>query len=146
MDKAAEIQELVDRESRAYETCDADLMLTIFHPDMVWVWPPHSKAYDPMEWVLRMGRFHPDRWRAYLQKFFDEYEVVRNSRITRKIFVSPEGDGGFAVVDIDTLWRKRDGSGELPNTGRACKIYTLMPDGWKMIHQPGTMHYPVEAR
>ena len=60
-----------------------------------------------------------------------------------KIFVSPEGDGGFAVVDIDTYWRKRDGSGDLPNKGRACKIYTLMPDGWKMLHQPGTMQYPV---
>jgi hypothetical protein len=39
--------------------------------------------------------------------------------------------------------RKRDGSGDLPNKGRACKIYTLMPDGWKMLHQPGTMQYPV---
>ena len=55
----------------------------------------------------------------------------------------PEDGGGFAVVDIDTYWRKRDGSGDLPNKGRACKIYTLMPDGWKMLHQPGTMQYPV---
>ena len=47
------------------------------------------------------------------------------------------------MVDIDTYWRKRDGSGDLPNKGRACKIYTLMPDGWKMLHQPGTMQYPV---
>lgn len=103
----------------------------------------HSRAYDPMEWVLRMGRFDRERWRTYLQKFFDEYEIVHNSRITKKIFVSPECDGGFAVVDIDTYWRKRDGSGDLPNKGRACKIYTLMPDGWKMLHQPGTMQYPV---
>ena len=36
MDRAAEIQEMVDRESRAYETYDAALMLTLFHPDMVW--------------------------------------------------------------------------------------------------------------
>jgi ketosteroid isomerase-like protein len=114
MDHTAEIQEMVDRESRAYETYDAELMLTLFHPDMVWVWPPHSRAYDPMEWVLRMGRFDQERWRAYLQKFFDEYEIVHNTRITKKIFVSPEGDGGFAVVDIDSYWRKRDGSGDLP--------------------------------
>jgi len=143
MDRTAEIQEMVDRESRAYETYDAELMLTLFPPDMVWVWPPPARAYDPMEWVLRMGRFDRERWRTYLQKFFDEYEIVHNSRITKKIFVSPEGDGGFAVVDIDTYWRKRDGSGDLPNKGRACKIYTLMPDGWKMLHQPGTMQYPV---
>ena len=44
----------------------------------------HSRAYDPMEWVLRMGRFDRERWRTYLQKFFDEYEIVHNSRITKK--------------------------------------------------------------
>lgn len=143
MDPAAAIQELIDRESRAYDTYDADLMMTIFHPDMVWVWPPHSRAYDPMEWVLRMGRYHPVRWRAYLQKFFDEYLVVRNQRTTRKIVVTPEGDGGFAVVDINTLWRKRDGSAEMPNNGRACKIYTLVGGEWKFFYQPGSMQYPV---
>ena len=54
MDRAAEIQEMVDRESRAYQTYDVELMMSIFHPDMVWVWPPNSRAYDPMEWVLRI--------------------------------------------------------------------------------------------
>lgn len=142
MDRTAEIQEMVDRESRAYETYDVELMMSIFHPDMVWVWPPHSRAYDPMEWLLRMGRNHPVRWRKYLQKFFDDYEIIHNTRITRKIVVSAEGDGGFAVVDIDTLWRARTGGGEVPNTGRACKIYTLVDDGWRLLYQPGTMHYP----
>ena len=145
MDRTDEIREMVERESRAYENYDAELMLTVFHPDIVWAWPPHSRAYDPMEWVLRMGRFNRERWRAYLQKFFDDYEIVRNTRTIRKIVISAEGDGAFAVVDIDTLWRRRDGSAELPNTGRACKIYALMPDGWKMMHQPGTMTYPVGA-
>jgi ketosteroid isomerase-like protein len=98
-----------------------------------------------MEWVLRMGRFNRERWRAYLQKFFDDYEIVHNTRTIRKIVISAEGDGAFAVVDIDTLWRRRDGSAEMPNTGRACKIYALMPDGWKMMHQPGTMTYPAGA-
>ena len=41
-----------------------------------------------------------------------------------RIAVSREGDGAFAVVDVDTLWRHRD-SGEASHwLGRACKGYT----------------------
>jgi hypothetical protein len=31
-----EIEEIVNRETRAWDTQDVDLMLSIFHPDMVW--------------------------------------------------------------------------------------------------------------
>ncbi len=145
------IQEMIDRESRAFETEDVDLMLSVYHPDMVWAWPPHSRAYDPMEWIMRMGRFEHDRWARMLQLFFDTHELIHNHRTTRKIVMSEEGDGAFAVVDIDTLHRRRgdtdspwhDGNPELHTVGRACKIYTLTGDGWKMLYQPGTMHYPV---
>jgi hypothetical protein len=30
-----EIKEIVNRETRAWDNCDADLLMTIFHPDMV---------------------------------------------------------------------------------------------------------------
>jgi hypothetical protein len=30
--------------------------------------------------------------------------IARNDRVIRKIEISKEGDGAFAVVDIDTLW------------------------------------------
>jgi hypothetical protein len=30
------IKELVDRQTRAWDTKDVKLLLTIFHPDMVW--------------------------------------------------------------------------------------------------------------
>ena len=119
MDKTAELQEMVDRESRAYETYDANLMLTLFHPDMVWVWPPHSRAYDPMEWVLRMGRFEKNRWRAYLQKFFDEYEVLHNSRVTRKIYVSPALPGYHASANIrfmTSVYADANASGAVPSS------------------------------
>ena len=56
-------------------------------------------------------------------------------------------DGGELVhdltSDVQNILGILDGGGDLPNKGRACKIYTLMPDGWKMLHQPGTMQYPV---
>ena len=43
----AQIQELVDRETRAWDTQDVDLLLSIFHPDFVWVWPSSDDAHDP---------------------------------------------------------------------------------------------------
>src|SRR4028119_2309803 len=38
-DAAAEIREIVDRETRAWDTQDAELLLSVFHPDMVWPCP-----------------------------------------------------------------------------------------------------------
>lgn len=151
MDRSAEIQEIIDRESRAYETGDTELMLTVFHPDMVWAWPPHNRAYDPMEWVLRMGRFNYDRWYQLLELFFSTHTLVHNRRVTQKIVMSAEQDGAFAVVDVDTLFIQKpdgdspwhSGSGESRTLGRACKIYTTVNDEWKLLYQPGTMHYPV---
>jgi hypothetical protein len=33
-----EIVEIVNRETRAWDTKDIKLLMTIFHPDMVWPW------------------------------------------------------------------------------------------------------------
>lgn len=153
MDREAEIQEIIDRESRGYDEEDADLLLSVYHPDMVWAWPPTPTSYDPMDWVLRMGRYDEKRWRVLIERFFATHTIVHNHRVTRKIVVSPEGDGAFAVVDIDTLWRREaegdtawhDGSTEEHVIGRACKIYTLVNGEWKMLYQPGTMQYPENA-
>src|SRR4028118_808913 len=51
-DAAAEIREIVDRETRAWDTQDAELLLSVFHPDMVWPWPKPPRSHDPMDWVL----------------------------------------------------------------------------------------------
>ena len=151
MDRSHEIQEIIDRESRAFETADAELMLSVYHPDMVWAWPPHSRAYDPMEWVIRMGRFNYERWLKMTRLFFDTHELIHNRRVTKKIVMSEEQDGAFAVVDVDTLFKQSpdketpwdEEGNELHILGRACKIYTTVGDQWKMLYQPGTMHYPV---
>ena len=135
------IRELVDRETAAWDTRDLDLLLSIFHPDMVWPWPPHEQAHDPMEWVIPWGRFDEARWRAGWRELFETHELVHNRRAIRRIQATAEGDGGFAVVDADTLWR--DGYGrELHWYGRSCKIYTLVGDEWKLIAHTGLLEYP----
>jgi len=137
----AEIQEIVDRETRAWDTKDADLLMTIFHPDMVWPWPPTAQAHDPVQWQLEIGRFDGDRWRQGWQRLFDSHQLVHNRRRTLKIVVSEQGDGAFAVVDVDTLWRTPDGA-DFHWCGRACKIYTKMDDGWRLIAHTGLLEYP----
>jgi ketosteroid isomerase-like protein len=137
----AAIREIVDRETRAWDTRDVDLLMTIFHPDMVWPWPPTAQAHDPALWVLELGRFDRDRWRAGWQRLFDTHELVHNHRSIVRIQISDEGDGAFAVVDVDTLWRGPDG-GDFHWCGRACKVYTLIGEEWKLIGHTGLLEYP----
>ena len=149
-DRSDEIQEIIDRESRAFDTADSALMLSCYHPDLVWAWPPHSRAYDPMDWVIRMGRFDYDRWFKLTEQFFATHTIIHNTRITRKITMTDEQDGALAVVDVDTSFRQHkdkdspwheDGD-ELHIKGRAAKIYTTVGDEWKLLYQPGTMEIP----
>lgn len=142
MTASDEIQEIVHRETRAWDRREVDLLLSVFHPDMVWPWPPHPKAHDPMDWVLELGRYDAARWREGWQRLFDTHQLVHNRRKILRIEVSPEEDGAFAVVDVDTLWRRPDGT-DFHWLGRACKIYTKLLSGdWKMIGQTGLLHYP----
>jgi len=138
--REAEIREIIDRETRAWDTQDVDLLLSVLHPDMVWPWPPTVDAHDPCDWLLVWGRYNRERWRKGWQELFDTHDLIHNRRTTKRIVVSEEGDGAFAVVDIDTLWRSKQG---IDNhwLGRTCKIYTLMDEGWKMIAQTGVLEY-----
>jgi len=137
----AEIAEIVDRETRAWDTQDVDLLLTIFHPDMVWPWPPDTQAHDPIDWVLELGRFDAVRWRKGWAHLFATHHLIHNCRTTQRIEVSNEGDGAFAVVDVDTLWRDAAGN-DFHWLGRACKIYTNVGGKWKLIAHSGLLAYP----
>ena len=139
---ATEIREIIDRETRAWDTRDVDLSLSVFHPDMVWPWPLTYTSVDPVDWRLEMGRFDAARWRRRYEDLFSAYELVHNRRSIVKIEVSAEADGAIAVVDIDTLWRERS-AGEESNRwlGRTCKVYALVADGWKMTMQTGALRY-----
>lgn len=139
-DSQAEIREIIDRETRAWDTQDVDLLLSVLHPDMVWPWPPDARAHDPIDWVLVLGRFDRERWRRGWQTLFETHQLVHNRREIRRIEVSAEADGAFAVVDVDTLWRSRDGA-EQHWHGRACKIYSHVAGEWKMIVQTGLLDY-----
>ena len=64
MDKEKqEIAEIVNRETKAWDTQDLDMLISVFHPDMVWPWLIDSASHDPINWVLEMGRFDNERWR-----------------------------------------------------------------------------------
>ena len=135
-----QIESIVDRETRAWDTQDVDALMTIFHPDMVWPWPRTPQSHDPIAWVLEWGRYDRQRWRDGWQELFDTHRLAHNKRELRKIEISKEGDGAFAVVDIDTLWIDRDGN-ENHWQGRTCKVYTRTGDEWKMIMQTGVLDY-----
>ena len=124
----------------AWNTKNVDLLLTIFHPDMVWPWPRDSKSHDPIDWIIGFGRFNEDRWRKNWQTLFDNNKLVHNNRKILKIEISDEGDGAFAVVDIDTLWRDKDGV-ENHWKGRVCKVYSKVGDKWLMTMHTGVLDY-----
>lgn len=135
-----EIQEMVNRETHAWDTQDAEALVSIFHPDMVWPWPPDETAHDPAQWVFPYGRYNRERWKANWQSLFDAHTLVYNRRETVKIVVSAEGDGAFAVVDVDTLWRDHEGN-DFHWKGRACKGYTKVKGEWKLIMHTGLLDY-----
>ncbi|MFW9821979.1 MAG: DUF4440 domain-containing protein [Candidatus Thorarchaeota archaeon] len=139
-DAKEKIREIVERETRAWNTQDVDLLLTIFHHDMVWPWPKTPQSHDPMNWVLEWGRFNEERWKNGWLKLFRTHKLSHNIRKIKKIEVSKELDGAFAVLDIDTLWIDKNGVNNHWK-GRTCKVYTKIGDEWKMIMQTGVLDY-----
>jgi ketosteroid isomerase-like protein len=135
-----EIQEIIDRETKAWDKQDINLLLSIFHHDMVWVWPPTSDDHDPMKWEMVLGKFNPERWTSFYQDFFREHTLVHNARETKRIVISKQGDAAFAVVDINTLWVNRQGQ-ESHWLGRVCKVYAKVNEGWKLTMHTGVLIY-----
>jgi len=140
-DARAAILAMVERETDAWNRQDASALVQLFHPDMVWPWPPSEDAHDPMSWIMPMGRFDAERWRASWQSLFDTHELVSNERVIRRIEATSEGDGGLAVVDIDTRWRNVESGEEQIWKGRACKVYALCAHGWKITMHTGLLAY-----
>jgi ketosteroid isomerase-like protein len=136
-----EIQAMVDRETAAWDSQDADALVSLFHPDMVWPWPPDGRAHDPATWVFPQGRYNRERWKAGWESLFQTHELVHNTRRTVRIAVSEEGDGAFAVVDVDTLWRNRADRRLFHWKGRACKGYSRVGDRWLLIFHTGLLEY-----
>ncbi|MFQ5662442.1 MAG: YybH family protein [Terriglobia bacterium] len=140
-----EIEEIVNRETRAWDKQDVDLLMTIFHPDMVWPWPRTPRSHDPMDWVFVLGRYDCQRWKRSWQKLFATHKLLHNRREIKKIEISQEGDGAFAVVDIDTLWRDANGN-DNHWKGRVCKVYSKVGQEWKMTMHTGVLDYSQLAK
>lgn len=136
-----QIEEIVNRETRAWDTQDVDLLLSVFHKDMVWPWPEKNSDHDPMKWVMILGRFDYNRWKALYTELFTQYRLAHNNREIKKIVVSDQKDGAFAVVDIDTLWVDRETADENHWKGRTCKAYSMVDGEWKMTMQTGVLEY-----
>ncbi len=139
-DIESQIKEIVNRETKAWDMQDVDLLMSIFHPDMVWPWPSTPQSHDPMDWVMEIGRYDYDRWRKGWKDLFNTHTLIHNKREIKKIVISKEGDGAFAVVDIDTLWRDSNGN-DNHWKGSVCKVYTKMQDSWKLIMHTGVLQY-----
>jgi len=56
-----QFEEIVNRETRAWDKQDVDLLMTVFHPDMVWPRPRTPKSHDPMDWVIEHARLSCNR-------------------------------------------------------------------------------------
>jgi ketosteroid isomerase-like protein len=135
-----EITEIVNRETRAWDTQDVNLLISVFHPDMVWPWPRTFQSHDPIDWVMPLGRYNKERWCKGWQDLFDTHRLIHNNREIKKIVISDEKDGAFAVVDIDTLWVDKDNQ-KNHWKGRVCKVYSKVKDEWKMTMHTGVLRY-----
>ena len=137
----AAIREIIDRETQAWDTADVPLLLSVFHPDMVWAWPATYTSTDPVDWHLVMGKFDAARWGALYEDLFRTRTLVHNRRDTIRVEVSAQDDAALAVVDIDTLWRENASAVDDHWLGRTCKLYALVAGEWKMTAQTGALVY-----
>jgi hypothetical protein len=135
-----EITEIVNRETRAWDTQDVNLLISVFHHDMVWPWPRTFQSHDPMDWIMPLGKYNKKRWCKSWQDLFDSHSLVHNIREIKKIVISEEKDGAFAVVDIDTLWMDKE-KNENHWKGRVCKVYSKVGSEWKMTMHTGVLNY-----
>jgi hypothetical protein len=101
----------------------------------------HRGTHDPIGWVLPLGRYDRERWIRTWQELFDSHDLIHNKRRIVRVLVSEQRDGGVAVVDVDTLWRKRNTDEAFHWKGRACKVYTKVDARWLFLFQTGLLEY-----
>lgn len=145
-DARGAIREMVDRETAAWDARDAEALLDLFHEDMVWPWPPTPTDHDPQTWLLEYGRFDRERWGRLWRELFESHELARNDRETLTVKATDEGDGGFAVVDVDTRWRHRETGEAFRWEGRATKVYARVDGAWKMTAHWGLLAFDGDDR
>ena len=139
-DPTDEIKEIINRETKAWNNKDTELLLSVFHQDMVWVWPKDNKSHNPIDWQLPLGKFDYNRWMKIYNDMFEKNQLIKNDRKIIDIKISEDGNGAFAVVDVDTLWEDKGGN-QLHWLGRAGKTYVKVKNRWTMISHVGLLIY-----
>ncbi|OIN89754.1 hypothetical protein COW80_02515 [Candidatus Beckwithbacteria bacterium CG22_combo_CG10-13_8_21_14_all_01_47_9] len=135
------IKDIIDRENEAWNTKNVDLLLSIFHNDMVWPWPKNNISHNPANWELKLGKFNYNRWKKIYFKFFNEHRLIHNNRIVVKIKMSNELDAAIAIIDIDTLWENIITKLKNHWYGRVSKVYVKVGNQWKLIMHTGPLVY-----
>lgn len=72
---------------------------------------------------------------------FHNFTLIHNHRKIVKVATTKEKDGGFVVVDVDTLWKNKKTGQSMDWLGRTCKTYVQTFSGYKMIAQTGVLEY-----
>ncbi|HEV2348260.1 MAG TPA: hypothetical protein VG028_00275 [Terriglobia bacterium] len=109
MTAARQITEVVNKEILARDTQDVEMLLSLFHPGMMWPWPPTPKSHDPIEWLMELGRFNRESWGNSWRHLFATHRLIHNRQAISRIEESRMEDAAFVVVDVDTLWSTHDG-------------------------------------
>jgi hypothetical protein len=109
----AAIREIIDRRDTGLGT----LLLSVFRPDMVWAWPA---TYTSTTLSSGVSHWAGSMLSAGSGRGHCSTIAARRCRIE----ISAQGDGAFAVVDIDTLWRNDTTGAEDHLLGR-----TVPPEG-----------------
>ena len=127
----------LQRETQGWNSQDLDLLMSIFHPYMY----GHGQELHNLM-ILKIGFLNQEdliikdgeiTGELFLKNIIQDITIA-----LKKIVISNEGDGAFAVVDVDTLWRNKKDGKDFHWYGRACKIYTKLKNGqWKMIAHTG---------
>lgn len=136
-----EINEIVRREQDAWEMKDAELLLTVFHRDMVWAWPRDFDSLNPFYWQMDLGRFDHELWLDHWTEFFRVYDLIDAVVKLQKVSFSVREDAAFAVVDLNVHWENQENGEIVSWKGRVCKIYSKVRDSWKLISQTGMIPY-----
>lgn len=135
------LRELIKRELEALKRKDVELLLTIFHEDMVWAWPRSFNTANPFYWEMDLGRFNYERWYFHWKDFFEKFEILHAVMMPQKINLSAQEDAAFAVIDLHFQWESKTNGEIVEWRGRVCKVYTRMEKSWKLIQQTGLIPY-----
>lgn len=65
-----EIRKMVDKETLAWNTKDVSLLISLFHPDMVWPFPAHDNTHHPQDWIFNLLIFYNTLWSYSSSKGF----------------------------------------------------------------------------